>query len=316
MVQKKTTKKETPMAAATPEAKSVQKQESTKAKRFVLGTVLLVATGVIWYFAGVQVVKFMEESGYMNDQSKVITPNTTIVATVDGKDIRLGDVRTFAQSVPQLAELPFEMIYPQLLDSMINSRVMMMGAEKSGVEKDPEVARAVKLAREQVLSQAYLAQQLEAEMTPEKLQEIYMNEMKNFERQEEIRARHILFATKKEADDAIIQLKAGVDFAVLANEKSLDKENKGGSLGYFTKNMMIPEFGNAVFMLKKGQLSEPIKTPFGWHVVLVEDRRLAAPPAFEAVQDQLKQIYAERHVKDVILKEREKAKVNVLVPRL
>ena len=317
MVQKKTTKKDASVVVTEKsENKSVKKNPSSKGKRFVAGTVLLAVTVVIWYFAGVQIVKFMEENGYLNAKNKVVTPNSTIVATIDGKDLRLGDVRTFAESVPQLAGLPFEMIYPQLLDTMINSRVMMLGAEKTGVESDPEVARALKLAREQVLSQAFLAKQLEAEMTPENLQEIYMNEMKNFERQEEIRARHILFATKKEADDAIVQLKAGVDFAMLANEKSLDKENKGGSLCYFTKNMMIPEFGNAVFRLKKGELSAPIKTPFGWHVVLVEDRRLAAPPSFEAVQDQLKQIYAERNVKNVITKEREKAKVNVLVPRL
>ena len=123
------------------------------------------------------------------------------------------------------------------------------------------------MAREQILSQAYLTKQLEQGMTPEALQALYVEEMKNYERQEEIRARHILVDSEKEAQGILMQLKSGVNFATLANEKSKDKHANGGDLGYFTENMMIPEFGKAVFAMKKGELSGPIKTPYGWHVV-------------------------------------------------
>ena len=104
---------------------------------------------------------------------------------------------------------------------------------------------------------------------------------------------------------------------MLANKKSLDNQNQnGGDLGYFQKNMMIPEFGEAVFALKKGQLSKPIRTPFGWHIVLVEDRRLAAPPAFEDIQEELQQVFMERNVMEVVNQERKKMNVKILVPSL
>ena len=79
---------------------------------------------------------------------------------------------------------------------------------------------------------------------------------------------------------------------------------------------MIPEFAKVVFAMKKGDLSKPFKTPYGWHVVLVEDKRLAEPPAFEDMQDALKQVYAERNMQNVLQAEREKAKVKVYQPNL
>lgn len=302
----KTTKK-TEVAGTTSKTKA-----STKRK--IVTAVMLVVTAVVWYEVGAFLFGFTHTSGYFEENKKAIIADTAVVATINGADVRLKDVKEFAKNIPQLADLPFNMVYPQLLETMINARVVLQGAESTGVENDEAVQKTLKLAREQVISQAYLEKQLEAKMTPEALQEMYMAEMKNFNRQEEVRARHILVSSKKEADDVVAQLKAGVDFALLANTKSLDKENQGGSLGYFTKNMMIPEFGDAVFSMKKGQLSAPIKTPFGWHVVLVEDRRLAAPPAFEDVEDQLKQIYAERNARGVVQEEREKAHVSVLIP--
>lgn len=313
MVQKKKTTKPVETKIEVKAPKSGQKMSMTKK---ILVAAMLVINVAIWYEVGAFLFGFSTETGWGGVQKPTMMADTKVVATINGENLTLGDVREFARNVPQLSELPFDMIYPQILETMVNAKVIQTAAEKSGVEKDPNVAKALKMARDQVLSQAYLTRQLDAQMTPEKLQEMYMNEMKNFERQEEVRARHILVSSKKEAEDIIVQLKAGVDFAMLANAKSLDTENKGGSLGYFTKNMMIPEFGNAVFAMKKGQLSAPIKTPFGWHVVLVEDRRLAAPPAFEDVQDQLKQIYAERNVRNVVAEERQKAHVNVLVPTL
>ncbi len=318
------TQKKTPVKASaktnekpvqTTSVKNTSASKRFNGKRAIIVALLLIITIVIWYYVAFYAFSLKNE----NDRAKhsaADLADTAVVATVDGKNITLGDVRALAKDVPQLSDLPFEMIYPQILNNMINTQVMLTGANKAGIEKNPDVVKALKLAREQILSQAYLSKQLENDMTDEALQDLYKNEMRNFERQEEISARHILVGSKKEADDVIVQLKAGVDFAMLANQKSMDKDNKGGQLGYFTKNMMIPEFGNAVFAMKKGELSAPIKTPFGWHVVLVEDRRLAAPPAFEDVKDQLKQLYAERNVKRVIEQEWQKENAKVLIPKI
>lgn len=284
--------------------------------RALATTVLFGVTVVIWYWVGIVLFGLSASEGFFKDKSESAYSSEMVVAEVNGSPIKLAEVEQFIAGVPQLQELPLEMVYPQILETVINSKVLLEGAAKAGVEKDAEVIKALKVAKEQILSQAYLKKQVERQMTPENLQKMYLNEIRNFERQDEILARHILVGTQKEAEDILIQLKAGVDFAMLANEKSLDKDNRGGSLGYFTKNMMIPEFGDAVFAMEKGQLSKPIKTPFGWHIVLVEDRRLAAPPAFEEVQDQLKQIYVERYLPTVLAEERQKAGVKVLKPVL
>src|ERR1700739_5083039 len=97
--------------------------------------------------------------------------------------------------------------------------------------------------------------------------------------QEEVHARHILVEGEDEAKAIIEQLKGGADFAKLAKEKSKDPgAAEGGDLGYFTKDQMVPEFAEVAFKLDKGQVSEPVKTQFGWHIIKVEARRSAPPP--------------------------------------
>ncbi|MBR5130385.1 MAG: peptidylprolyl isomerase [Alphaproteobacteria bacterium] len=291
--------------------------KKTSVVRISIASVLFVVTAFIWYQVGVVLFGFTGIKAPVMKAIKKTYSEETVVAEINGHLIKLKDVRAFVQDVPQLSELPFEMIYPQVLDNMINTRVLVSGAEATGVSKEADVRKALKMAREQILSQAYLTKQLEKEMTPEVLQALYLEEMKNYEPQEEIKARHILVDSQKEAENILFQLKAGANFATLANEKSTDKNANGGDLGdYFTANMMIPEFSRPVFALKKGELSAPIKTPYGWHIVLVEDKRLAEAPAFEVMQDALKQLYAERNMKNVLQAERDKANVKVYQPNL
>lgn len=242
-------------------------------------------------------------------------PENPVVATINGTDIRLSEVREFAESMPQLAGVPFEVIYPRLLDSMVNMRVIINAAEKSGIENQENVQQALNSAREQILSQAYMADQLDKLMTEEKLREIYIQEIHNYPKQDEIKARHILVKTKAEAEKIQQQLKNGADFEKLVASDSLAKEN-GGDLGYFTKNMMIPEFADVVFKMKKGDISDPIKTPMGWHIVQVQDKRLATPPSFETVREELQQIFAAQNLQNILAQERQTQNVKILKPAL
>ena len=238
------------------------------------------------------------------------------VAVVDGEAISLTEVKDMVQDAPQLAELPFETIYPNLLEMLINNRVVMRGAKNAGVFDRPEIKRQLRLATEQIVGQTYLDELLKSHVTEEEMRDFYEQELKNFRREEEIHARHILLKTEKEAQDVIIQLKAGANFAELADKKSLDENTQGGDLGYFTKSMMIPEFGDAVFDMKKGQLSAPIKTAFGWHVVLVEDKRLANPPSFDDVREDIERALMETKLKTVLEDERQKMQVHILRPTI
>lgn len=305
MTQKKKTNKVDPIVTRT-ETESVQRP----AKKLTL-SVLAVLTVALW-----GIVLYFAWERYMKPESMMNADGSKVVAVVAGDPIRLSDVYEMAASIPQLNELPFEMIYPQILENIINMKVLLKGARDMGLEKDPKVTRALTLAHDQILSQAYLSRRLEASVTPEKLKELYDEEMKHYQPEERVHARHILVKTLKEAKDIRIQLENGADFAVLANSKSLDANGNGGDLGAFTKNMMIPEFGNAVFAMKKGQLSEPIKTPFGWHIVLVEDKDYTTPPVFEDIQEQLQQLYMEKNAVNILKEARAAADVKIVQPIL
>lgn len=110
--------------------------------------------------------------------------------------------------------------------------------------------------------------------------------------EEQVKARHILVATEEEALEVIKELKAGADFAELAKKKSTEPaaQTSGGDLGYFTRGQMVPAFEEAAFSQKVGELSEkPVKTEFGYHVILVEDHKQAVKPDFEKAKDQVKE---------------------------
>src|SRR5256886_10106282 len=127
------------------------------------------------------------------------------------------------------------------------------------------------------------------------------------------RARHILVDDEDEAKKVLEQLKSGADFAALAKEKSKDPgAAEGGDLGYFTKDQMVPEFADVAFKTYPGQLSNPVKTQFGWHVIKVEDRRTKQPPEFDKVKDQIEAFLARKAQTDFITKLRQSAKVERL----
>ena len=296
---------------------------------YSLMAILITFNVVIWAFSIYQVRIFQQDRMRLQrslqryiltqqqakvQQEQAIALDT--VAFVDGRPITLTQVRELAEEMPQLEEMSFETVYPNLLEMIINNQIVMQGAEKAGVLDRPEIKTQLRLAKEHIVGQTYLDELLSAHVTEEEMQDYYNQEIKNFRREEEIHAKHILLKTEKEAQDIIVQLKAGADFAELAEAKSLDKNTEKGDLGYFTKGMMVPEFGDAVFDLKKGQLSAPIHTAFGWHIAYVEDKRLADPPAFEEVKDQIKQAVMETKLQSVLANERAKLNVKILKPTL
>ncbi len=131
--------------------------------------------------------------------------------------------------------------------------------------------------------------------------------------QEEMKARHILVKTEEAALEIIERLGRGSDFAELAQEKSTGPSGaQGGDLGYFPKGQMVPEFDKALSTMKKGDISEPVKTNFGWHVIKLEDKRQSKAPAFEEVKDRLKSGMIREKATQVLLGLRETAKIDIL----
>ena len=127
--------------------------------------------------------------------------------------------------------------------------------------------------------------------------------------QEEIHARHILLPTEDEAKAALARVKGGEDFAKVATELSKDPSGDGGDLGWFTKDRMVPEFSEAAFKLKKGEMSEPVKTQFGWHIIKVEDTRTKSFPPFEQIKDQAARYVAQKAESDAVAQLHSAAKI-------
>ena len=119
--------------------------------------------------------------------------------------------------------------------------------------------------------------------------------------------------TEDEAKDIETQLKNGADFATLAKQKSKDPgAADGGDLGYFTKDQMVPEFAEAAFKLDKGQISDPVKTQFGWHIIKIEDKRVKPTPTFDEVKGQLQNYVARRAQAELVANLRKSASIERL----
>src|SRR2546430_8569212 len=134
------------------------------------------------------------------------------------------------------------------------------------------------------------------------MHKVYDDAIGQMKKEPEVRARHILVETEDEAKAVVAELKKGADFAELAKAKSKDPGSAdGGDLGYFTKDQMVPEFSEVAFKLEKGQLSDPVKSQFGWHVIKVEDKRERQPPEYDKVKDQLENflVRSEEHTSEL-----------------
>jgi peptidyl-prolyl cis-trans isomerase C len=214
-----------------------------------------------------------------------------VVARVNGADIHRSDVIEMMHNLPpQLQQQPPEKVYPLVLDQIVSTMLVSQAGRKSKLQDDPGVKKRVALAQDQIIADAYVQRFIEKNVTDQKLHARYDKFVKEAPPREEVKARHILVATEDEAKAVVTELKGGADFAKVASEKTTDPAGKtsGGDLGYFTKDQMVPEFAEAAFKLKNGEFTDtPVKSQFGWHVIKVEDRRTAKPPAFEQVKPQL-----------------------------
>ncbi len=234
-------------------------------------------------------------------------PADPVVAKVGGTEIHLSDLSEAAQTLPdEMRSMPPQVLYPMLLDQMVDRQALVIQADKEGLEKQPQVEKALDRARDQVLQNAILTQEIGPLVTDAALHAKYDAEYANKPGEEEVHARHILVPTEDEAKKIIAQLDKGADFATLAKQQSKDPgAQNGGDLGWFKKGDMVPEFATAAFALQPGKYTEtPVKTQFGYHVIKVEETRVSAPPTFEQSRAELRQQVIQAGVKQALEKAR------------
>lgn len=210
----------------------------------------------------------------------------TVVATVNGQKITVGHVLAVKSSLPeQYQALPDDVLFPGLVEQLIQQVALSQSL------KGEQPLRITLTAENELNAQRagyVLDQKLLAAMTDEAIQAAYDERYADMEPETEYNASHILVETEDEAKAIKKQLDEGADFAELAKEKSTGPSGpNGGSLGWFGKGMMVKPFEDAVVVMKAGDISDPVKTQFGWHVLKLNETRLKDAPALEDVKDEL-----------------------------
>jgi len=206
------------------------------------------------------------------------------VGTLNGEPIWLDEIMAIAQTLPpEYRENGLAGLYSQLVDEVANSRLAADAGRNDGLDQQERVAKAMKLAADRVLAEAYMTDMVAAQITDEAIQTAYDNFVADSASRETVTASHILVETEDEARAVIAQLNDGADFAELAKEKSTGPSGpNGGELGSFGRGQMVPAFEAAAFAMPVDSFSaDPVQTQFGWHVIKVAARDVASAPTVD-----------------------------------
>ncbi len=239
-----------------------------------------------------------------------------VLATVNGKEITDEDVKIAADDLgsslpPQLDGKARE---SYVLDFLIDGVLVAQKAQADKLDQTPDFAKKLAYYREKLLMEILLGQVAKSAVTDAALKATYDEAAKAQKPETEIHARHILVPTDDDAKAALKRIKAGEDFAKVAKEVSKDPGSEGGDLGWFTKDRMVPEFADAAFKLEPGQISEPVKSPFGWHIIKIEGKRQKTFPSFDEVKDQVTRYVAQKAQGELVAELRKTAKIERAEP--
>jgi peptidyl-prolyl cis-trans isomerase C len=234
-----------------------------------------------------------------------------VLATVNGEQVTGRDLAQAEEDVG--STLPRQMDAAArrkaLMDYVIDLKLVTQKAAADKMDQTAEFKQKMAYLREKLLMEGFLGKIAKDSVTDAALKATYDEAAKAQKPEQEIHALHILVPTEKEALDVETRLKAGEDFGKLADQLSKDPGSKGGDLGWFTKDRMVPEFAEVAFNLKPGQISQPVKTQFGWHIIKVLEVRTKPFPPMDQVRDQLERFVAQRAQSQAIMKLREGSKI-------
>jgi peptidyl-prolyl cis-trans isomerase C len=234
-----------------------------------------------------------------------------VLATVNGVEITDADIASAAEDVG--SSLPKQMDeaarQKALLDYLIDVTLVNQKAATDKLDQNQELAKKLAYFRQKLLMETYLAKVTKEGVTEAAEKQVYDDAAKAQKPEEEVHALHILVPTEDEAKKVEERLKKGEDFGKLADELSKDPGSKGGDLGWFTKDRMVPEFAEVAFKTEKGATSAPVKTQFGWHVIKVLEKRQKPFPSFAEVKAQVEHFVQQKVQSEAIMKLREAAKI-------
>jgi peptidyl-prolyl cis-trans isomerase C len=245
-----------------------------------------------------------------------------LMATVNGVEIHQSDLAVAEEEAGQLPPMAPDAKRDYLVQFMADMILVSKAAEDKKLGDSADFKKKVEFARRKLLMESLLQSTAKAALTDAAMHKVYDEAVKQMSGEQEVHARHILIRAapgdekaSKAAEDKIkaiiARLNKGEDFAKVASEMTEDPSGKanGGDLGYFTKDQMVPEFSDVAFKLDKGQISGPVKTQFGWHVIKVEDKRAKPAPKFDEVKPQIEQYVTRKAQAELVTKLRADAKI-------
>lgn len=213
----------------------------------------------------------------------------TVVARVNGEEITLGDVVALRTELPpQYQALPDVNLYEGLVEQMANQILLRQAAERAELDQTRAVRRGLEMQRTSYLAELYVRQRLEESLSKDIIEAAYQERYLNTPAETEWKAAHILVEDEATAAEVAAAARGGADFAELAKERSTGPSGpNGGDLGWFGPGQMVPVFETAVAALEPGEISDPVQSQFGWHVIRLTETREKARPSLDQVAEEL-----------------------------
>ena len=212
-----------------------------------------------------------------------------ILAQIDDRTITESEIDAALKQLPQEQAMYFNTPEgrAQLLEQLVNFEVFLKYANENNIEEEEEFKTQLKRVKEEILVQyMYSKVMKEAKVEEKELEDYYNANKANFTEGESVRAKHILVATEEEASKVKKEIEEGLSFEDAAKKYSTCPSNAaGGDLGFFHAGQMVPEFEEAAFAAEIGEVTDPVKTQFGFHLVKVEEKRPAVEKSFEEVKE-------------------------------
>lgn len=229
-----------------------------------------------------------------------------VIMKVNGQDVSSADAQRFWEGLFPAGQAPaFETIKPDVRDKVLRGvmaeRLLLAEAQKAGTDKTDAVQKQLEDMKRKMVVHAFLEVKTN-DISEAEIKKEYDSLVSATKDEKEVHARHILLNSEAEAKDARKKIDEGKSFEEVAKSASKDagSAKNGGDLGYFTKDKMVPEFANAAFAMKKGEISAPVKSSFGWHIIKVEDSRKVTPPPLAQVRDEIKARLQDKKLNDYV----------------
>ncbi|MEZ5925945.1 MAG: peptidylprolyl isomerase [Hyphomicrobiaceae bacterium] len=238
-----------------------------------------------------------------------------VLVTVDGVNITESQIKLAEDEIgPELAGMPEAQRRRVLVEYLVDNQLMAAAGTKDNLGEGEAFEARLAYYRGRALRDAFFEKNVTSLVTEAEAKKIYDDQVAKVPPQDEVRARHILVKTEEEAKEVLEMVRRGDDFGEVAKEKSLDKGSgaNGGDLGYFSRGQMVKPFEDAAFALKAGDVSEPVESQFGWHVIKVEDARQKPLPSFETVKERIIASMLQRKAQEVVLGLRGQAKIEIV----